>query len=63
MISCRVLMRQGHTEVISMKSKRGVRLLMDDIATQENPEKVYHSWERPVRIGNITRVISVEEEN
>lgn len=63
MILCRVLISTGHTEVIPVGSEAALEYFKREITTQSNPERFFYSWERPVRVGSITQIISIEEEN
>ena len=63
MISCRVLLHSNHTIVIPFKTNTALSYFLDEVATQENPEDTYYSWECSVKVKNIAKVISIEEEN
>lgn len=63
MISCRVLLHSGHTLAIPHENESSLEYFKREIATQSNPESFFYSWEQAVRIKDIAKIVSIEEEN
>ena len=54
---------QGYTEVIPFGTMESAKYFEEVISSQDNPDRRWNSPERFIIARDITRVISVEEEN
>ena len=63
MIICRVLTSQSHTEVIPFANYEAAYIFQELVDKQEEPKRRFFTCESFITIGDIQRVISIEEEN
>lgn len=63
MILCRVLTRKGITEVILFENYEAAHIFRELVDKQEEPKRRFFTCESFITIGDVQRVIEIEEEN
>ena len=63
MIICRVLLHSGNTSVIPFANYEAAHIFRELVDKQEEPKRRFFTCESFITIGDVQRVVSIEEEN